>query len=158
MKAGNFKSLNILLQKLFQKDFILFWKIHEKMANFPSHLCYFLSIWKWRIYKVKCQKVEFHCKALYQNQLKSVKNANWTKFWVKGLGKWPISIFQCWDPWFAAHLFCFGSHASQNGPIFNILTDSGRSGPQSLETIKKIENWTTLNKVMASRKWCKNFF
>ena len=35
--------------------------------------------------------------------------------------------------------FFFGSHASQNGPIFNILTDSGRSGPQSLETIKKLK-------------------
>ena len=60
------------------------------------------------------------------------KNANWTKFWVKALGKWPISIFQCWNPWFAEHLFWFCSYASQSGPIFNFLTDSGRSGPKFL--------------------------
>ena len=42
-----------------------------------------------------------------------------------------------WDPWFAAYLFCFGSHASQSGPIFNFSTDSGRYGPQFLESIKK---------------------
>ena len=44
-----------------------------------------------------------------------------------------------WDPWFAAHLFCFGSHASQSGPIFNFSTDSGRYGPQFLESITKLK-------------------
>ena len=55
---------------------------------------------------------------------------------------WKIADFNfsaLWDPWFAAHLFCFGSHASQSGPIFNFLTDSGRYGPQFLESIKKLK-------------------
>ena len=72
-RCAIFLLLKILLQKNFHKFSIMIQKSHAKMANFRSSLQRFLSWWKWLFYKVKCKKVEFHCKALYTITFESVQ-------------------------------------------------------------------------------------
>ena len=65
LKTGNFETVGYFIAKILVESFYNILKKAGKFGSFPKTFRVNLSMWKGPIHKGKCQKVHFHCNALY---------------------------------------------------------------------------------------------